>query len=415
MLDLTRLRGLEQEMLVDTSESQPQYLLVSDRDDYIKLSASAYRLLKSVAAGRSFESLAEDLSRRRGIAVAPEEVEAAYATVADQIGQILCRENPRPLSGGGFWFRLVLLPAKVVSSLASRLSFLYHPAIATPVLGFIVATFALMLRGDLRPSMTGGSIWLGYLLFIASLLAHELGHAAACSRFSAKPSEIGFTLYMVFPAFYSDVTSAWQLTRRQRVIVDLGGTFFQFAVAAAFATAYFASGWEPLRIAFLMIWYGALFSLNPIFKFDGYWVLADALGVTNLSKQPALIAKRLLNQLTRRHVEQSPWPKWVALVLWVYTPLTFLVWGYFVLHLVPFLVASTLAYPEALLALYRGLLQGIAGRALLQQIGTFLATTIIVALTWYGIWAAARALARRILFWFHQARAKRDSTLALAR
>jgi putative peptide zinc metalloprotease protein len=415
MLDLTRLRGLDQELLVDTSEGQPQYLLVSDREDYIKLSPSAYRLLKAVAAGRSFESLAEDLSRRGGATVSSAAVEAAYATVADQIGQILGRENPRPLTSGGFWFRLVLLPADVVAFLASRLSFLYHPAIVTPLLGFILATFSLMLRGDLRPSVAGGSIWLGYLLFIASLLVHELGHAAACSRFGAKPSEVGFTLYLAFPAFYSDVTSAWQLTRRQRVIVDLGGTFFQFVVAALFATAYFVYGWEPLRIGFLMIWYGALFSLNPIFKFDGYWVLADALGVTNLSKQPALIATRLLHRLTRRHVAQSPWPRWVALVLIVYTPVTFLVWGYFVVHLVPFLVASTLAYPAALVSLYRSLVHGAAGRGLLQQIGTFFASTMIVALTWYGLWAAARASVRRFSLWFHQARAKRASSLALAR
>ena len=33
--------------------------------------------------------------------------------------------------------------------------------------------------------------------------------------------------YITFPVFYTDVTDVWCLTRRQRVIVNLGGVYFQ--------------------------------------------------------------------------------------------------------------------------------------------------------------------------------------------
>ena len=38
-------------------------------------------------------------------------------------------------------------------------------------------------------------------------------------------------LYMVWPAFYTDVTDSYRLPRRDRLRVDLGGLYFNAIVA----------------------------------------------------------------------------------------------------------------------------------------------------------------------------------------
>jgi putative peptide zinc metalloprotease protein len=389
MLNLAGFQGLDEELRVDTSEGQPQYLLVSGRGNPIKLSASAYHLVRGVHAGRSFEALAAELSRQGERAVSAGEVETAFRSVAERIADIDAQAGADILPPG-FWLRARLIPARIVERIASCLAFAYHPVAALPLLAVIGVTFAFMLRQDLSVSLAGGAVWGGYLLFILSLLVHELGHASACARYGAAPSDIGFTLYLVYPAFYSDVTSAWRLRRWQRVVVDLGGTFFQFVVAGTFVVAYAASGWEPLKAAFVMIGYGALFSLNPVFRFDGYWVLADALGVTNLSRQPSILFRRLRDRLRGRETAPLPWPRWVILILAVYTPLAFLTWAWFVVRLVPFLIGETLGYPAAVLALARA-----QGTAAWREAGALLATTLLLIALWYGTWSLVRSLIPR--------------------
>ncbi len=58
--------------------------------------------------------------------------------------------------------------------------------------------------------------WLGYLLFLLSIVIHEFGHAGASVKYGASPAGIGFALYLIFPVFYSDVTVSWKLKSKQR-------------------------------------------------------------------------------------------------------------------------------------------------------------------------------------------------------
>ena len=96
-------------------------------------------------------------------------------------------------------------------------------------------------------------------------------------------------------------------------------------------------------------------SLNPIFKFDGYWVLADALGVTNLGQQPRLLLGHLARRLRRLPPRPLPWPATVVAALCVHTFLTVLVFGWFVAALVPSLAGIVHRYPSLVAAAARAL------------------------------------------------------------
>lgn len=365
--DLARARRL------DAVDGEQGYLITDHHYGPIRLSASALHLLRAVQSGVGWDELARRAGRRGRPATAAD-VEAAYRRIAAQLAA-LHRPGSAPLPAG-FWLRQTLIGRDAVRRAAGWLSPLFSlwPAL------LLCASIALATGDYLSAAPTGGLfdsaiLWPAYLLFVASLIAHELGHATACQRFGAQPDDIGFTVYWIFPAFYSDVTAAWSLDRRQRVIVDLGGVFFQLGVGAAYWLAYYITGWQPLAAAFGLVLLGCLFALNPFFKLDGYWLLSDALGVPHLSRQPLRLWRHALGRLRGRSGSALPWPRWVTVALAIYTPASFLFLFYFAGRLLPELWSRAVTYPALLSQVAHDLLStgGVVGE-LLQRllISTFL-------------------------------------------
>ena len=58
----------------------------------------------------------------------------------------------------------------------------------------------------------------------------------------ARPGEMGVGVYLIWPAFYCDVTEAYRLNRRGRLRTDLGGVYFNGLFALMAGAAYFATG-----------------------------------------------------------------------------------------------------------------------------------------------------------------------------
>ncbi len=329
---------------LDTSTSRPEFMVTGPSGRPIRISASAYHLLQAVRSGFCWDELALRMASPQQAAPSPADIESAYHRLMLKI-DIIERQAGVSL-GHGFWFRWPLIPRQQVGRWVSYLTPLFDRGVSAALLLFIGLTVTLALSRGLGKTLNGTTFCPAYILFTLSLIAHELGHATACKRFGAAPADIGFTVYWIFPAFYSDVTSAWKLRRRHRVIVDLAGAYFQVVVGGIYWLAFLLTGWQPFEIAFMMILGNCFFSLNPVFKFDGYWVLADTLGVTNLSQSPA----RLVSYLKACcHASSAPaalpWTPWVTIVLAVYTPLTIAFWAGFITRLAPIVFERATTYP----------------------------------------------------------------------
>jgi putative peptide zinc metalloprotease protein len=176
-----------------------------------------------------------------------------------------------------------LIPEKQVAWLAPRLKFLYHTVAV--VAGLIFIALAHFLVYYQHPSFShisnAGSLWV-LILCLLSILCHEFGHAAAVSRYGGSPGHIGFGLYLLLPSFYADVSEIWRFRRKERMVVDLGGVYFQQLSFGVFAVlGHFFLAPEFFAVCYfidLMAW----FNLNPVFRFDGYWFLVDYLAIPNL-------------------------------------------------------------------------------------------------------------------------------------
>ncbi len=339
---------------LDATGQEAGYLLVAENGAHLRLSASAHRLITAVASGMEFAAIAAASERVRGRAVAAAEVAAAYTRLLDQLEQArgTDRKKQQPPGFLGNW---CWLPQPIVELIAARLAWLFAPGIVVGALAAVVVCGAVLGQRGALLSWEAAALGPGYALFVLSLLCHELGHASACARFGARPGGIGCTFYWFHPAFYSDVTAAWKLPRAQRVVVDLGGIYFQLLFAATCAGVQGVVDAPALSTAISMILFSCAVSLNPFFRFDGYWVLSDALGVTRLGSIPGRLIRHFCQRLRGHSPGRLPWAGGVLVLLVLYAPLCVGAWIYCGIKFLPFLGAQLLAYPALLSSLLAAL------------------------------------------------------------
>jgi hypothetical protein len=124
-----------------------------------------------------------------------------------------------------------------------------------------------------------------FLIIFTAAVIHELGHLAAAQRFNCEIDRINVGLYLIFPVFYVNMSNTWKLSTSQRIIVNLGGVYFQFifTMLLLFTAQYTSS--ELMSYAVYVSLYLILLNLNPFLKFDGYWVYGDYFDIINLRKQ----------------------------------------------------------------------------------------------------------------------------------
>jgi putative peptide zinc metalloprotease protein len=393
--ELENLSWLDHALSIDTSEDTPVYMVHGRNRTQIRLSPAAYQLLHGRSQGLSFEELAQTMSLQLKKDLSPRDVKTIYHHLLEQVAEI--ERNPKR-KRSGFLFRLPFLPKGLVKRIASYLSVGFGPVAALCLLPGVIASVGYVLAQGATIDRTLPGFWWVFVLFLFSMLIHELGHASACVRYGAEPNEIGFTIYMIWPAFYNDVSNAWQLRRWQRVVVDLGGIYFQLVVAGGYAVAYILTNWEPLKMVVLIIVGSFLFSLNPIFKFDGYWMVADALGITNLDQQRWRILRHLLSRFIGRSVKPLPWPSKTVATLATYTFLSLGVWGYFMWKVFPTLWAQVAGYP----AMIAGLISDVLNPPHVpdaQKLKAFLPSTLIVAIAFLLFWKLVKRVAYSLMKW----------------
>ena len=80
-------------------------------------------------------------------------------------------------------------------------------------------------------------------------------------------------------------------------------------------------------------------TLNPFFKFDGYWILSDVLGVANLRKKGTEWVGYVLSKIKNKKVEHRPYlfalSRGAKSGLVVYTVVVNLFFGFYFFYVLP--------------------------------------------------------------------------------
>lgn len=121
-------------------------------------------------------------------------------------------------------------------------------------------------------------------------------------RHGVRVPVMGLAFMALLPLLYTDVSDGWRLRRRRdKLLIDAGGVMADIAVAvyATLLWCFLPDG--ALRTAaFALATTGWILSLavnlNPLMRFDGYYLLADGLGVQNLQTRAFALGRWALRR-----------------------------------------------------------------------------------------------------------------------
>jgi putative peptide zinc metalloprotease protein len=124
----------------------------------------------------------------------------------------------------------------------------------------------------------------------------------------------------------------------------VAGVYFQLIYCIPFIALYLFTGIDAYRFLVVAINLSLLFHLNPFFKFDGYWVCSDILGIPNLRERTYDLTKYFAFKVTGRRPKVSPFFTHVGgkekIALLSYGLLVNAFFGYYLLYRVPLYVMS---------------------------------------------------------------------------
>ncbi|WP_076264040.1 hypothetical protein [Intrasporangium flavum] len=294
-----------------------------------QLTPLLYLVLTTVDGRRSFDEVAEHVSAVQGRTVTGDNVRTLVDEQLRPLG-LLAREDgsqpelkkSNPLLA--LRFKYAVTDPERTRRWTAPFARLFHPVLVALVVAVFLAVSWWVLFHEGLASATyqafdqPGLLLVVVLVTVLSAGFHEFGHAAAARRGGATPGVMGAGIYLVWPAFYTDVTDSYRLGRGGRVRTDLGGLYFNAMVAVATAGVWWLTRWDALLLVVATQILQMVRQLTPLVRFDGYHVLADVTGVPDLFHR---IRPTLLGVLPWRWKDPEsrvlkPWAR-VVVTLWV--------------------------------------------------------------------------------------------------
>ncbi len=273
----------------DSAGRGQEYVVTLPSGSHFRITERMHEFIQQVDGRRTLGEIADDLGRRWQRPLTHEQAWdlaqrylAPHGLLQDSPEPPRAQQGSRTLS----WHRR-LLSARALEPVTriGQHAFSWPVVVAAVALCALAHVEAYARAGAVGPGLAqalgDGTFLLSYGLVLASVLIHEFGHASACRRFGESYGDVGLGLYLIFPVLYVDVTRIWRLGRWQRVVVDLGGVYFQSFVATLYGGLFVLTGDWVWFVALAQIDALILLALLPLGRFDGYWLVCDALGVAN--------------------------------------------------------------------------------------------------------------------------------------
>src|SRR3954454_23083470 len=288
---LARADGLE--LLGDVSGSgykQGAALVRRADGQMVQLTPLMYGLLQEADGERDHAALAAAMSERLGRRLEAEHVARIAEKLADQ-GLLAGSEHKAPPRSNpllALRWKVLFTDPNVTRRITAPFQWFFRPWMQIPALvGFgVVCWFVLIHKGVASATSQAFDkpelLLLVLGLTVASAALHEIGHAAACRYGGGRPGGIGAGIYIVWPAFYTDVTDAYRLPPRARPRTELGGLYFNAVVAVVTLAVWTLVRADALLLLIALQLLEMVKQLSPVIRADGYHILSDATGVPDL-------------------------------------------------------------------------------------------------------------------------------------
>ena len=266
-----------------------------------------YTVLKLIQDGQSLDTVRTKISKRYEVFVDSEYISEQLAEFTSRIDT---QQNRRITRHSYIYLKLKIFGRRKIDYITQFLSFLFNRYVVL-IMFFIASLFSVLLGSVIYKDGIWGTnstllntffgLLITYLGVIIIGLLHEFGHASAATYYKQPSESIGFGFYLVFPVFYSEVTKIWNLPKWKRVVVNLGGVYFQLILNVLFYLFYVSTSSVEIKLIIKFFVNANLillvYALNPFLRNDGYWVYSDMFDIPNLThnalKFPAKLTKEI--------------------------------------------------------------------------------------------------------------------------
>ncbi|MCU1567125.1 MAG: hypothetical protein JWQ56_2062, partial [Pseudarthrobacter sp.] len=295
----------------------------------LQLTPLLYAVLEAVDGRRTEEEIAAHASAASGRLISADNVRTLMDSQLLPLGLLRLADGSQPEVRKanpllGMRFRYTVTDPERTRRITAPFTVLFNPLIVVAVTAAFLAScwWVLMVKG--LASATHEAFEkpvLLLLIFAVTILSagfHEFGHAAAARKGGSTPGAMGAGLYLIWPAFFTDVTDSYRLGRAGRLRTDFGGLYFNAIVAVAVMGLWWATGFDALLLVVVTQILQMVRQLLPLVRFDGYHILADAAGVPDLFQRikPTLLGLLPWHWGKPESKVLKPWARAVV-TLWV--------------------------------------------------------------------------------------------------
>jgi putative peptide zinc metalloprotease protein len=291
----------------------------------VQMAPLLFALASEIDGARGYGEIGEALSHRIERGVTGEMAEMLIEEQLRPLGIVAPADGSEPELNKvdpllALKFRTKVVPERLTAAITK----VFQPLFAGPVvLAVVVAFFALCawtfgvhgISQSLRHVIYQPALVLMLLGGVILATAfHEIGHASAVRYGGAKPGVMGVGVYIVWPAFYTDITDSYRLGKKGRLRTDLGGMYFNAVFALAVGGIYAVTRFEPLLLLIVIQAFTIIQQSLPFLRLDGYYIVSDLTGVPDilLRMRPILASLLPWRKADERVTELKPWVRVVV-------------------------------------------------------------------------------------------------------
>ena len=186
-------------------------------------------------------------------------------------------------------------PDAIVTDIARYIGFLISPMgllvwLTVVVYGFVQLSMHWNEFFVDRIESFGASdlLWIAAAWLVLKLI-HELAHSLVCKKFGGRVKSCGLLLLLLIPMPYVDVTTSWRFDNKwKRILTSAAGMMAEVFIAAIACLVWISAEPGPIRyhcgnLIISATLHTLLFNINPLMRFDGYYMLSDFLEIPNLA------------------------------------------------------------------------------------------------------------------------------------
>jgi putative peptide zinc metalloprotease protein len=324
--------------MTESGFAEPQWMVQRD-GQFIHLTELLYHVAEQIDGTRTLDEIAAALSEQIDRAVTADNVRQLIGGKLIPLGIVVGADGTVAGAGAAgegmarsplkINMKTKVLPRGLITPATKVLKILFFPPI---LVAMLLACFAAQgwlffvhgIASSIREAVY--KPWLTLVLLgviVVGTAWHEFGHAAALEYGGGAVRGMGMGFYLVYPAFYTDVTDNYRLGRWARVRTDLGGFYFNLIFCLGLVGLYALTGQAFLLLGVMLIDVDIIHQCLPFVRLDGYWTLADITGIPDFFSYMGPFLRGVLPIKRKGGDEKLPeFKRWVKVLFALYILVT---------------------------------------------------------------------------------------------